>query len=544
MATLPTHPKIDTLIAEGDHSVYAEMLASLAEAVTARDPAGRVVFANRAALRILGFNSLEEMRSRRGGEVLENFILRDELGRTVRYEDMPAIRLLAGADEIEPLLLQMTTRSTGELKWLRFTTTRLLGSDRTLLGVMTAIEDVTDVKTAEVRMEALAESSRILASSLDYEQTLRNVAQVAVLLADYCSVDLVDERRQLRRVAAAHRDPARHALARQLGSLPPAMLPLTHPQRQVLETNASALFEVMGENEVTAVSRSAEHLEMLRRMDLRSMLIVPLRVPSGTLGLMTLATDVSRRRLDAGDVEIAEQLGRRAAVAVEHSRLHTKVTGIAETLQRSLLPNALPEIPGWEIASLYAPAATEFRVDVGGDFYEFFADDGRWFAIVGDVTGKGVGAASVTGLLRHGARVASRTEPAPAAILRRLDEALREQPTPAMATAICMSIDDGELVISSAGHPPAIIVSPDGRLREVPSVPDPMLGAFAEVQRDGVLDAPGDHDRFGEARLSATLVQSAGHNAQSAVDRLEAALSEFSVGGGDDVAVLALRRVR
>jgi serine phosphatase RsbU (regulator of sigma subunit) len=276
---------------------------------------------------------------------------------------------------------------------------------------------------------------------------------------------------------------------------------------------------------------------------------------------MTLATDVSRRRLDSGDVKVAEQLGRRAAVAVEHSRLHTKLTGIAETLQLSLLPTALPEIPGWEIASLYTPAATEFRVDVGGDFYEFFEVEGRWLAIVGDVTGKGVGAASVTGLLRHGARVASRTEPAPAAILRRLDEALMQQPTPAMATAICMSIDAGELVISSAGHPPAIIVAPNGRLREVPPVPDPMLGAFADVQRgdhrvaveigevvvaftDGVLDAPGDHDRFGEARLNATLTQSAGSDAASVVARLKTALSAFSVESGDDVAVLALRRVQ
>lgn len=536
------------------------MLSTLPEAVTARDPAGRIVFANQAALGMLGFESLEEIRSLRDGSVLREYFLRDERGAGVTNQDLPEIKLLGGAAQAEPMLVQLTSRSSGELKWLRFTSTRLESAGTTLLGVMTAIEDVTAVKTAEVRMQALAESGRILASSLDYAQTLRNVAQVAVLLADYCSVDLVDERNQLRRVAAAHRDPGKLELARQLGSLDPATLPLAHPLRRVLATNESALFESMGDAEVAAVARDAEHLRLLRRLELRSMLVVPMRVPARTLGVVTLATDVSGRRLGDDDVEIAEQLGRRAAVAVENSRLHTKLTGIAETLQTSLLPIAPPVIPGWEIASLYRPAATEFRVDVGGDFYEFFERDSSWFAIVGDVTGKGVGAASVTALLRHGARFASRTEPEPAAILGRLDEALASQQTRAMATAICMSIRAGALVISSAGHPPAIVVSPDGRLREVPAAPDPMLGAFDGVVRqdhrvaievgeivvaytDGVPDAPGLGERFGMERLREVLTGSCGAGTQPIVRRLEAALDEFTVGAGDDVAVLALQRV-
>jgi PAS domain S-box-containing protein len=536
------------------------MLSTLPEAVTARDPAGRIVFANHAALSMFGFDSLEDVRSRRAETVLADYILCDEHGGAVTYEDLPALKLLSGAARAEPMLVQMTSRSSGELKWLRFTSTSLQGENGARLGVMTAIEDVTAVKTAEVRMRALAESGRILASSLDYAQTLRNVAQVAVLLADYCSVDLIDERQQLRRVAAAHRDPNKHQLARELGSLAPATLPMQHPLRRVLETNESALFELMGEAEIAAVARDAEHLRLLRRLELRSMLIVPMRVPARTLGVVTLATDSSRRRLGDDDVEIAEQLGRRAAVAVENSRLHTKLTGIAETLQTSLLPAAAPVIPGWEIASLYRPAATEFRVDVGGDFYEFFEHESSWFAIVGDVTGKGVGAASVTALMRHGARVASRTQPAPAAILTRLDEALAEQPTRAMATAICMSIRAGALVISSAGHPPAIIVSPDGRLREVPAAPDPMLGAFDGVERqdhnvdvqvgelvvsytDGVPDAPGLDERFGMERLRQALAQTCGAGPQATVDCLKEALDEFTVGSGDDVAVLALQRV-
>jgi phosphoserine phosphatase RsbU/P len=268
---------------------------------------------------------------------------------------------------------------------------------------------------------------------------------------------------------------------------------------------------------------------------------------------------VSRRRLTEDDVALAEQLGRRAAVAVENSRLHTKLTGIAETLQAGLLPAELPTIPGWEIASLYRPAATEFRVDVGGDFYELFEEDGAWFVIMGDVTGKGVTAASVTALMRHGARVAGRTEPDPAAILRRLDDALAEQPKRAMATAVCMSIRGSELSISSAGHPPAVIVTLDGGVREVP-VPDAMLGAFSGVERheqtlttapgdliivytDGVPDAPNAHERFGVDRLMRLLSSVAGDTPQEAINQIDAELIAFGAdSGGDDVAVIALRR--
>lgn len=223
------------------------MLACLPEAVTARDPEGRIVFANRAALDILGFDSLEEMRRVRAGTMLGDYFLRDERGAAITYEDLPAIKLLAGTEQAEPMLVQLTARSTGNLRWLRFTSTRLRDADGSLLGVMTAIQDVTAVKTAEARTDALAESGRILASSLDYARTLSNVAEVAVLLTDYCSVDLLDERNQLRRVAAAHRDPEQHELARELGSLAPAMLPLAHPLRRVLGTNESALFQWMTE---------------------------------------------------------------------------------------------------------------------------------------------------------------------------------------------------------------------------------------------------------------------------------------------------------
>lgn len=550
---------IGDLLRRGDSSVYVEMFSALTAGVTVRDTAGAVVYANPASLRQLRVSSLAELNARPFEEILDSLIIEDEDGDRVRQEDLPGPRMLRTGEQLDPMAVQVGDPVSGEAQWWEITATQLRDAGGSLLGVMSVSEDITAVRVAELRTRALAECGQILASSLDYAQTLRNVAKVAVLLTDYCSVDLVGDRGSLRRVAAAHRDPGRRGLVNRLGALPPAVLHTDHPVSRVLRTDVPELFDLLSEAELAALARDPEHLKLLRELAVRSMLIVPLRVPTRTIGVMTMATDVSRRRLTEDDVALAEQLGRRAAVAVENSRLHTKLTGIAETLQTGLLPAALPTIPGWEIASLYRPAASEFRVDVGGDFYELFEEDGAWFVIMGDVMGKGVTAASVTALMRHGARVAGRTEPDPVAILRRLDDALTEQPTPAMATAACMSIRGDEISISSAGHPPAVIVAPDGCLREIPS-PDAMLGAFSGIRRhaqtitagagdliivytDGVPDAPNAHERFGVQRLMTLLSSMAGATPQEALDQLEAELIEFGAdSGGDDAAAIALRR--
>jgi PAS domain S-box-containing protein len=538
--------------------MYMQLFELLAEAVTVREPKGTIVYANRAALRHLGFDSLQELRERATTSIMDDYVVEDERGRPLVHNDVPSIRLIRG-ERADPMLMRTVHRGTGVVRWNLLKATPLLDDDGQLLGAMTVIEDVTAVKTAELRTAMLAESGRILASSLDYQQTLRNVAEIAVpTLADYCSLDLVDEHGALERVVATHRDPARRDLTERLAAIDPNPREPDHPSLRVLNTGTSELYQDLGDEHLVAVARNEQHLDMLRGMGMRSMLIVPMRVPRRTIGLMTLATDVSHRRLDADDTELAEQLARRAAVAVENSRLHTKLTEVAETLQLALLPAPLPEIPGWEVASLYRPTETELRIDVGGDFYELFDHEGRWFVIIGDVAGKGVTAASVAGLMRHGARVASRAEPEPAAILARLDEVLAQQAGVAMATAMCMCLHHDRVVISSAGHPPAIIVQPDGGLREAPDS-DALLGAFRDSDRhdetvplgpdellvlytDGVIDAPGSHERFGAERLRRLLADQAGRSPAEVLDRLDQALDAFTSGSGvDDVAALALR---
>ncbi len=537
--------------------VVAELLDILDEAVSVRDRDGDLIYANRRALEIMGLESFAELRARSDRSVLDGFIIEDEHGAPLTVEDFPSMRLMAD-QPADPLLMHVVDRRTGEAWWRLLRAAPIRDDRGDVIAAVTVIEDLTAVKTAEVRTAVLAESGRVLASSLDYEQTLQNVARVAVpAVADICAVDLFDEELTREHAFTVHRDSMRQRLVQRIRRLEPDQPDPSTPLHRVLRTGEPELFSDICDELLTDSALGEEHLAVLRALELRSALLVPMRAPTRTVGVMTLLTAESHRRLDGADLELAEQLAHRAAVAVENARLHTTLANVAEILQRSLLPDELPEIPGWELASLYRPAGADRRVDVGGDFYEFFATVDGWTCLVGDVTGKGATAAALTAVMRHGARFASRFEPGPASILGRLDEELRQHAGAALCSGLCANLRSREMVISSAGHPPALIVSAGGDVREVPSA-GPLLGAFDDARwpqehvgvqvgdlvllyTDGVIETRGERERFGSGRLQGLVSRSAGASPQQVLDRLDSELDQFRQGPRrDDVVALAL----
>ena len=247
--------------------MYIEILENLVDGVTVRDADGNIVLANRVAIEQLGLESAEELRERPDVSILDRYWLDDEHGRRLSRDDEPGIRVLRG-EHVEPLVARAVDRTSGQQRWVLVKTRALHDGDGELLGEMTVIEDITAVKTAEIRTTALAESGRILASSLDYEQTLRNVVEIAVpALADYCSIDLLGNRGVLRRVAAAHRDPERRQLAAELGSLRDVSLDPGHPVRRILSTGTSQLYRVVEDELIVAAAHDEHHVELLRKLE-------------------------------------------------------------------------------------------------------------------------------------------------------------------------------------------------------------------------------------------------------------------------------------
>ena len=170
-------------------------------------------------------------------------------------------------------------------------------------------------------------------------------------------------------------------------------------------------------------SSDTDRRSALDELGLRSAMIVPLRSRGRTHGVITLATAASDRRFDTSDLAFAGELARRAATAVDTARLYQDRDQVARTLQRTLLPPTLPDIPYAEIAAVYHPAGE--GSEIGGDFYDAFeTGDGAWTIAIGDVCGKGAAAAAITGLARHTLRAAAFRESSPCAVLERLNRAL------------------------------------------------------------------------------------------------------------------------
>jgi serine phosphatase RsbU (regulator of sigma subunit) len=255
-------------------------------------------------------------------------------------------------------------------------------------------------------------------------------------------------------------------------------------------------------------------------------------------------------------VELAEQIAEVAALAVENTRLYSERTEVARTLQNSLLPEALPDVPGWEIAAHYRPAGHE--AEVGGDFYDFWEVAGDWLMVIGDVTGKGVRAAAVTSLVRHTAWTASDFDSRPAAILARVDASLKRRPELSVCSALCLRISEGRGTLACGGHPLPFRLGEEG-VAELGSA-GTLLGAFSKVGwpetefvmrpgdtlvaiTDGVTDTVGSNDeRFGVRRLQETLTEAQNESPAAIRERLVAALEDFQVGArADDTAIVIMR---
>ena len=430
-----------------------------------------------------------------------------------------------------------------------------------LLGAEQAARE--RAETAEKRAAFLAEVSAALNESLEYGVTLKKVAHLVVPdLADWCSISVLRDNGSIRQIATAHVDPDKVRWAEELGQRYPTDPDAPRGVPNVIRTGEPELLPEIPEALLEAAAQDEEHLRILRELGLRSAMIVPLKARGRTFGALTLVAAESARVYTEADLAFAQDLGDRCAIAVDNSRLFSERTYIARTLQESLLPPHLPEIPGLELAARYQAAGE--GAEVGGDFYDIFnTRPGAWGVVIGDVVGKGAGAAALTGLARHTLRAAAMQETDPRRILGSLNEAIRRETTDesfctAAYTCLEMTGDGVRLDISSGGHPLPLLLHPDGTVEEIGRpgtllgiVPDPDLarqtvdlkpGDAVVLYTDGVPDARSSDGLFGDARLKALVASCAGEDAAGIADRIEHEVLAFGQHVlRDDVAVLVLR---
>jgi PAS domain S-box-containing protein len=534
-------------------------LSTLAEAVTVQHAEGALIYANEAAARMLGYDSPQEVLATPVEELFSAFESTNEDGSPLRPEDLPGRRVLSGL-EPTPLVVRSIDRASGEETWRVTKASGVYDRDGRVKLVVNVIEDITEVKRAEMAQRLLARAGELLASSLDYERTLQQVAELAVpQLADWCTVALPDGRGFIRTVAVAHADAEKMAFANRLTDRYPLPEDAATGAAAVIRDGVSQCVNEITDEMLERAAHDGEHLELLRGVGMRAGLTVPMSAAGMALGALSLISAESARRFSAADVELAEELARRAGSAVENARLYTERSHIARTLQTELLPGKLPDMPGWRVATLYRPAGDENWV--GGDFYDAFEVRGGWLAIVGDVAGRGAEAAALTGLARHTLRTAAKLLDDPLDAVGTLNAELRARTQMSLCSvaAVLLREHDGRATadIVCAGHPLPLLARGGGA--DQVGAFSPMLGAYAveEWQRttveiepgdvlvlytDGVFDAIGEDGRFGEDRLQRTVAGV--DDAAGAVTRIDGALSAFAVGAqADDTAVLAVERI-
>jgi PAS domain S-box-containing protein len=427
------------------------------------------------------------------------------------------------------------------------------------------IRDISERKRRQSFDRFMAEAGALLGASLDYESTLEAVAAIAVpAVADWCAIELITDDGSLQRVASAHADPEKVGLVEELAKRWPGRLSDPYGVGRVIRTGEPEHFAEIPESLlVQTAGGDAEHLELLRSLAPCSSIVVPLQtVPGKIIGALALVAAESGQAFDPVDLALATEIGRRCAVAVENARLYGERDRIARTLQQSLLPPDLPEIPGVTIEARFRPAGE--GIEMGGDFYDAFeVGEHAWAVTIGDVCGKGPDAAALTALVRYTLRAVTMHERRPENALELVNRAiLRNRDDDrfcSAALAIVENRPDGgvHVELASAGHPLPLLLRPDGSVEAI-GARGHLLGLWPDFEAepvslelapgdalilytDGVTDARAP-DRILDTDDLAELVRScAGEGAAVTAERIERTVADGLAGEPrDDIAVLVI----
>jgi PAS domain S-box-containing protein len=277
------------------------------------DPGGRVTTWNDGAERIEGYSEEEIV-----GQHVSSFYPDEDVERGLP-EDVLRAALAEGRYVEEGLKV----RQDGSRFWASVVITALRDRKGNLKGFSMVVHDSTERKHRDDVLRFLAESGATLSSSLDYRDTLANVARLAVpTLADWCAVDVMEEDGTVERLAVEHSDPEKVALAYELQERYPSDPETTRGARKVLKTGEPDMMAEIPEGLLDQAAMDVEHRTIMRELGLRSYMVVPMVARGRSHGAITLVSAESGRRYQETDLRLAEELARRAALAVDNAKLY------------------------------------------------------------------------------------------------------------------------------------------------------------------------------------------------------------------------------
>ncbi|MBI2692023.1 MAG: SpoIIE family protein phosphatase [Solirubrobacterales bacterium] len=483
-----THAQQELRASRDEVSAIVEGIAS---GIIAQTPDGKIVYANSVAARMLDWEDSDSMIGVNFADVLERIILRNEEGVPIDASQVPSRRALRGEDHPTELF-RYIVKSTGEELWMFVRSTAIFDDSGKPALAIAVIEDNTARKRNELSNTFLAEASKLLSESLDFDSAVNAITRATVPgMSDWCTVELAEPGGKIETIAVAHGDPELESAVERFRTDFPISESDAFGPAHVIQTGQAELYETMDMERIREIYADDARAEAVRGLLPRTSMVAPITVHGKPIGSIMMAISRAGARYSQFDLETAIELGRRAGIALDNARLHTERMRMLSSLQKSLIPAELPQLDGMALYATFRPA--ERDAEVGGDFYDAFTfADGSSALVIGDVCGKGPEAAALTALARYTIRAAAMDETDPQAILTRLNDALLEQVTDGRFVTVSLTrlshgYDGLKMETVSAGHPlplvagsaPPRAVGEPGTLLGV--VPDPDLPKSLDV---------------------------------------------------------------
>ncbi|WP_448611099.1 SpoIIE family protein phosphatase [Geodermatophilus sp. URMC 60] len=511
----------------------------------------------------------------------EPLLFTDAAAAEARFPRMAEVNEVLGSRALAALPLRVEARLIGAFVVVWATHHVFSDTDVELLEGLTAqialtasrlqadavrADAVAAMTEANGRLQLLADTGRVLSGTLEITRQIEQLADLVVpTLGDWCWLVVTDEQGRLHEMASAHRDPQLRA---QLELYVHSMIAVMTEEAAAPVVTRTGRPLVLPHIDAERIERAIPEpatRELLGRLGLDSGVIVPLVARGQSLGALGLFNGAARGPHTPAEVETAVEVGRRAGLALHHARLYGQQRELAGALQHSMLTDP-PEPDHCEIVVRYVPAAE--GAEIGGDWYDAFLEAGGATVLaIGDVVGHDTRAAAAMGQVRGLLRGISYSSGAPPAqVLTQVDRAVRGLGLDTMATALVARLEQGEddlraertwLRWSSAGHPPPVLVLPDGQVQVLDDdLPDLLLGVDPSApRRDRLVAVPSGSTVFlhtdglverrdrdldtGTAALVAVLTEYAALPLADLCDRVLERL--FLPDAEDDVALLAVR---
>lgn len=291
------------------------ILRGITDGISVLDDRGRFVFVNEAGARMCGASSVDDCLQKSRDQLLEKLEITDEHGQLFPAERLPSRLASSGIASPAEVVIRLRATDGSDERWAIVKSTPVLDEEERIKLVVTIFKDITGRKRAEEAVLFLDEASQILASSMDYRMTLRRIAELSVpRLADVCAIDLLAEDRPAESFAVARPDLADLALSADGEVWPVA--------RRVLSSGRPELVGATDDDWLTHVEWEAPRLEVLRARGVRSAMVVPLFAQGIVFGALTFITTGSRRRFTVAEVQVGEEVARRAGIAIENAMLY------------------------------------------------------------------------------------------------------------------------------------------------------------------------------------------------------------------------------